>query len=121
MAVASIITCCISDDSADSGDSAISVTGLGLVFVLGLRLGLIISVEYSQCALLSIRAIPSRIKCRPTYSLKLQLCSSILSFSKRWYYSYINTIKLASHFDNCNNNHLNYFLQYLNSCITNTT
>jgi len=30
-----------------------------------LRLGLVISVEYSQCALLSICALPSRIKCRP--------------------------------------------------------
>ena len=39
--------------------------GLGLWLVLGLWLGLIISVEYSQCALLSICALPSRIKCRP--------------------------------------------------------
>jgi len=31
---------------------------------LGIGLGLIISVEYSQCALVSIRALPSRIKCR---------------------------------------------------------
>ena len=43
---------------------------LGLGLVLGLRLGLIISVEYSQCALLSICAVPSRIKCRPLGILK---------------------------------------------------
>jgi len=39
--------------------------GLGLVLVLGLRLGLIISVGYSQRALLSICALPSKINCRP--------------------------------------------------------
>jgi len=33
--------------------------------LFGLRLGLIISVKYSQYALLSICALPSRIKCRP--------------------------------------------------------
>ena len=50
--------------------AAVCQLGLALVLVLvfGLRLGLIISVEYSQCALLSIYALialPSRIKFCP--------------------------------------------------------
>ena len=49
--------------------AAVGRLGLGLlvlVLVLELRLGLIISVEYVQCALLSISALASRprIKCR---------------------------------------------------------
>ena len=42
---------------------------------LGLRLGLIISVEYSQCALPSICALPSRIKCRLLVEYPAHLCS----------------------------------------------
>jgi len=34
VAVASIITCCIGDDSADSGDSAISVTDTDTILIV---------------------------------------------------------------------------------------
>jgi len=61
--------------------SGAAVGRLGLV----LRLGLTISVEYSQCALLArvgICALPSRIKCRP-YGTAVRLLSDDRQVGRR--------------------------------------